>query len=289
MAELLLGKPVADAIAQRLGPRIEVLAQRGVVPTLAIVRVGERPDDLSYERGAAKRAEALGIALARVVLPADATQADILSAIEDVNHDDSIHGCLLFRPLPDGIDEMRVCNALRPEKDIDGITAASLAGVFMGLPEGHPPCTAQACIEMLDHYGIEIAGRRVVVVGRSLVIGKPVAMMLLARNATVTLCHSRSEELARICREADLVVYATGRARAYGLGFFAQGQTIIDVGINVDESGELCGDVDIAAAEPLVGAVTPVPRGVGSVTTAVLMAHVVEAAEAAAGAKPTAR
>lgn len=278
MADLLLGKPVADAIAERLSPRIAELRERGTVPKLAIMRVGERPDDLSYERGATKRAEALGIEVERVVLPADADEASLLGAIEQANADASIHGCLLFRPLPSGIDEQRVCDALDPRKDVDGITAASLAGVFMDRAEGFPPCTAQACIEMLDHYGIEVAGRNVAVVGRSLVIGKPVAMMLLARHATVTVCHSRSADLPRICREADLVVYATGRGRAYGLEFLAKGQTVLDVGINVDAEGNLCGDVDFEQAEPVVGAITPVPRGVGSVTTGVLMQHVVESA-----------
>ncbi len=258
----------------------EELTAQGIQPTLAIVRVGERPDDLSYERGACKRAEALGIAVRKFLLPEDASQDDVLAAIAQVNDDASIHGCLMFRPLPKGIDEAAVCNALDPAKDVDGITAGSLAGVFMDTGVGFPPCTAQACVEILDHYGFDVEGKSVAVVGRSLVIGKPVAMMLLARNATVTLCHSRSRELPTICREADIVVYATGRPRAYSLEHFSGGQTVLDVGINVDEEGNLCGDVDFAAAEPVVGAITPVPRGVGSVTTAVLMRHVVEAAVA---------
>lgn len=278
MADLLLGKPVGDVLSEKTAALAEELTDRGIQPTLAIVRVGERPDDLSYERGACKRAEALGIAVRKFLLPEDASQDDVLAAIAQVNGDASIHGCLLFRPLPKGIDEAAVCNALDPAKDIDGITAGSLAGVFMDTGVGFPPCTAQACVEILDHYGFDVEGKSVAVVGRSLVIGKPVAMMLLARNATVTLCHSRSRELPAICREADIVVYATGRPRAYSLEHFSDGQTVLDVGINVDEEGNLCGDVDFAAAEPVVGAITPVPRGVGSVTTAVLMRHVVEAA-----------
>lgn len=280
MADLLLGKPVGDALSEKTAALAEELTAQGIQPTLAIVRVGERPDDLSYERGACKRAEALGIAVRKFLLPEDASQDDILAAIAQVNDDASIHGCLMFRPLPKGIDEAAVCNALDPAKDIDGITAGSLAGVFMDTGVGFPPCTAQACVEILDHYGFDVEGKSVAVVGRSLVIGKPVAMMLLARNATVTLCHSRSRELPAICREADIVVYATGRPRAYSLEHFSDGQTVLDVGINVDEEGNLCGDVDFAAAEPVVGAITPVPRGVGSVTTAVLMRHVVEAAAA---------
>lgn len=280
MADLLLGKPVGDALSEKTAALAEELTAKGIQPTLAIVRVGERPDDLSYERGACKRAEALGIAVRKFLLPEDASQDDVLAAIAQVNDDASIHGCLMFRPLPKGIDEAAVCNALDPAKDVDGITAGSLAGVFMDTGVGFPPCTAQACVEILDHYGFDVEGKSVAVVGRSLVIGKPVAMMLLARNATVTLCHSRSRELPTICREADIVVYATGRPRAYSLEHFSGGQTVLDVGINVDEEGNLCGDVDFAAAESVVGAITPVPRGVGSATTAVLMRHVVEAAVA---------
>lgn len=278
MAELLLGKPVGDALSEETRAQVEALAARGVQPTLAIVRMGERPDDLSYERGACKRAEALGIAVQKYLLPEDAPQEELMAAIEAVNANDAIHGCLLFRPLPRHIDEAAACNALSPAKDMDGITAGSLAGVFMGTGVGYPPCTAQACVEILDHYGIALEGKNVAVVGRSLVIGKPVAMMLLARNATVTLCHSRSANLPAICRDADVVVYATGRSRAYGLEHFASGQTVLDVGINVDAEGNLCGDVDFAVAEGVVDAITPVPRGVGSVTTAVLMRHVAEAA-----------
>lgn len=278
MADLLLGKPVADAISEDVANQVAALKARSITPKLAIVRLGERPDDLSYERSACKRAETLGIAVQVFALGAEATEDDVLATIQAVNADDAIHGCLLFRPLPAGMDEVRLCNALLPEKDIDGITAGSLAGVFMDTAEGFPPCTAQACIEMLDHYGIEVEGKEVAVVGRSLVIGKPVAMMLLAKHATVTLCHSRSKDLASVCQRADLVVYATGRLRAFGLEFFAKEQTILDVGINVDEAGGFCGDVDFAVAEPVVGAITPVPRGIGSVTTAVLMQHVVQAA-----------
>ena len=242
--------------------------------------MGERPDDLSYERGACKRAEALGIAVRKFLLSEDASQAALMEAIAQVNADDSIHGCLLFRPLPKGIDEAAACNALSPAKDVDGITAGSLAGVFMDTGVGFPPCTAQACVEILDHYGIDVEGKDVAVVGRSLVIGKPAAMLLLAKNATVTLCHSRSAELPAVCRAADVVVYATGRPRAYSLEHFSTGQVVLDVGINVDEEGNLCGDVDFDSAEPVVAAITPVPRGVGSVTTAVLMRHVAQAAEA---------
>lgn len=283
MARLLTGKEVVAALREDLLARIERLSGAGIVPTLAIVRVGERPDDMSYERTAVKRAEGLGIAVRSFVLPADAAQADLEAVIDEVNADDAIHGCLLFRPLPRTMDERAVCDRLAPEKDIDGISSASLAGVFADTGEGFPPATAQACLEMLDFYGIPVAGKRVVVLGRSLVIGRPVAMMLLARHATVTLAHSRTEDAAAHTREADIVVCATGRARAFGPEYFAPGQTVLDVGINFDEAGNLCGDVDFDAVEPVLGeagAITPVPRGLGGVTTSVTMAHVVQAAEA---------
>ena len=279
MADLLLGKPVADAMAADIVARAKALTASGKQPTLAIVRVGERPDDLTYERSAMKRADACGIAVKQFVLPADASTDDVLAAVAAVNSDDSIHGCLLFRPLPEGIDEQTVCNALDPAKDIDGITRGSLATLLAGTGEGFAPCTAAACIDILDHYGINPQGKKAVVLGRSLVIGKPVALMLLARNATVTVCHSRTQDLASAVCDADIVVCATGRARAYGADLFAPGQTVLDVGINFDDEGNLCGDADFDAVESVVSAITPVPRGVGSVTTVAMLRNVVIAAE----------
>lgn len=279
MADLLLGKPVADAMAADIVARAKALTASGKQPTLAIVRVGERPDDLTYERSAMKRADACGIAVKQFVLPADASTDDVLAAVATVNSDDSIHGCLLFRPLPEGIDEQAVCNALDPAKDIDGITRGSLATLLAGTGEGFAPCTAAACIDILDHYGIDPQGKKAVVLGRSLVIGKPVALMLLARNATVTVCHSRTQDLASAVRDADIVVCATGRARAYGADLFVPGQTVLDVGINFDDEGNLCGDADFDAVESVVSAITPVPRGVGSVTTVAMLRNVVIAAE----------
>ena len=282
MARKLAGKAVVEKMADDIKERIAALAERGVTPTLAIVRVGERPDDLSYERTALRRAEALGVAVRSVVLAADATEDELACAIERVNADASVHGCLLFRPLPKSMDEGRVCDMLAAEKDIDGISRTSLAGVFTDDPTVFPPSTAQSCLEVLDAYDIDVAGKHVVVIGRSLVVGKPVAMMLLGRHASVTICHSRTERLDEICRDADIVICATGRARAFGATYFRAGQTVLDVGINFDEAGKLCGDVDYEAVEPLVGAITPVPGGVGSVTTSVTMMHTVRAAERAA-------
>lgn len=282
MAQLLTGKEVVAAMADDLRARIASLAERGVAPTLALVRVGHRPDDLSYERTARKRAEGLGVGLAAFALDKFAPQEQVLATIGQVNRDPAIHGCLLFRPLPSFLDDRAICDALDPAKDVDGITPASLAAVFTDRPDGFPPCTAAACLVLLDHYGIPVEGKHVVVVGRSLVVGKPVSMLLLERHASVTICHSRTEHLADTTRSADIVICATGRARAFGPGFFSPGQTVLDVGINFDTQGNLCGDVDFEAVEPVVGAITPVPGGLGSVTTSVTMVHTVQAAERAA-------
>ncbi|WP_165170763.1 bifunctional 5,10-methylenetetrahydrofolate dehydrogenase/5,10-methenyltetrahydrofolate cyclohydrolase [Adlercreutzia sp. ZJ242] len=282
MVRLLAGREVVDSLEDDLAPRVASLAARGITPTLAVVRMGERPDDLSYERTAAKRAAGLGIGVRSLALAADAPFDELARAIEAVNADASVHGCLMFRPLPSHIDEARACDLLLPAKDVDGITSSSLAGVFAGTPQGFPPATAQACLEVLDHYGVPVEGKHVVVVGRSLVIGRPVAMMLLGRNASVTLCHSKTEDLESLTRLADVVVCATGRPRAFGAAYFRPGQTVLDVGINFDAQGALCGDVDFDAAGPVLGdagSITPVPGGLGSVTTSVTMAHVVQAAE----------
>lgn len=279
MAQLLKGLPVAKAIAKELSERSGLLNEKGVKPTLAILRVGSRPDDLSYEKGAVKRCAECGIEVRRVIFSENVTQQELIESIEEINRDDTIHGVLLFRPLPKHMDENLVCAALAPEKDMDGITEGSMAGIFSGSGKGYPPCTAQACIEILDHYGIEIQGRRVTVMGRSNVIGKPVFMLLLKRNATVTVCHTKTTDPVAECSRADILIAAAGKAGVITGKHVAPGQTVLDVGINVTPEGKLMGDVDFDAAEPVVGAITPVPGGVGSVTTAVLAKHVIEAAE----------
>lgn len=280
MARLLKGKPVADALTERLVGRVAVLKERGVTPTLAIVRVGERDDDLSYERGATKRCAKAGVAVRSFVLPADCSQTQLMDVIAQVNDDAGIHGCLMFRPLPTTLDEAAACAALDPAKDVDCITEESLFGVFANRAVGFPPCTAEACMELLRFYGYELAGADVTVVGRSLVIGKPVSMMLQAANATVTMCHTRTRDLAAKCRAAQVVVVAAGHPGTLSAECVAPGQTVIDVGINWDEAaGKLVGDADFAGCEAVVDAITPVPGGVGSVTTAVLCSHVVTAAE----------
>ncbi|HIY07942.1 MAG TPA: bifunctional 5,10-methylenetetrahydrofolate dehydrogenase/5,10-methenyltetrahydrofolate cyclohydrolase [Firmicutes bacterium] len=279
MAKLLKGAEVTAALNERIKADVEDLKAKGVNPTLAIVRVGERPDDLSYERGATKRCDTLGVAVEKVLLPEDVTQEELMAAIDRVNNDDRIHGVLIFRPLPKHLDDEAVRRALKPEKDIDGITDGSLVGVFAGTKQGFPPCTPQACMEILDHYGIDPKGKRAVVIGRSLVVGKPAAMMLLGKHATVTVCHTRTVDMPAVCREAEILIVAAGRAGVVGKEYFAPGQIVIDVGINVNAEGKLCGDVNFEEAEPVVEAITPVPGGVGTVTTSVLVGHVVEAAK----------
>ena len=279
MARQLLGKEVTAALNERIKADVATLNAKGVKPTLGIIRVGERPDDLSYERGATKRCETLGVEYKKYLLPADVSQEELLKVIDEVNKDENIHGVLMFRPLPKHIDQTLVENALCAEKDVDCQTDASLGGVFTGKKVGFPPCTPQACMEILDHYGIDCTGKKAVVIGRSLVVGKPAAMMLIKKNATVTVCHTRTKDMPSVTREAEILIVAAGRAGVVGKEYVSPGQIVIDVGINVNEEGKLCGDVAYDEVEPIVEAITPVPGGVGSVTTSVLVGHVVEAAK----------
>ena len=255
MAEVLLkGAQAAGALSEALRSKAEELKAKGVVPCLAILRVGARGDDLSYERGAMKRCEKIGIAVRQVVLDEDVTQEALLA-------DEAVRA------------------ALAPDTDMDGITDGSMTAVYADTKNGYAPCTAQACVELLKHYNIAVKGKRVVVIGRSLVIGKPVSLLLLAEHATVTICHSRSENLPEICREADILIVAAGKAGMIGAESVRAGQVVLDVGIHANADGTLCGDTRFAEVEPVVSAITPVPGGVGAVTTAVLASHVIEAAE----------
>jgi len=279
MATILKGADVVNALNAKLSAKVETLKENGITATLAIVRVGERADDVSYERTATKRCETIGVAVKNVVLPVDITQGELIDTILDLNNDDNVHGVLLFRPLPKHLSDDVIRSILKPEKDIDGITDGSLAGVFTGSRNGFAPCTAQACMEILDYYNIDCKGKRAVVIGRSLVVGKPVAMMLMGRHATVTVCHTRTVDMPAVARDAEILIVAAGQMEGITKEYFSPGQVVIDVGINWnDEKGKLCGDVNFEDAEPIVEAITPVPGGVGTVTTSVLVSHVVEAA-----------
>lgn len=285
MAKQLLGKEVNEKLNARIIAECEELKARGVNPTLAIVRCGERPDDLSYEKGATKRAEALGVGVEKFLLPEDVSKEELLRTIDAINANDQIHGVLMFRPLPKHLkaDQDEICNRLDPRKDVDGMTNGSNAGVFMGKELGFAPCTPAACMEILDHYGIDCTGKKAVVLGRSLVVGKPAAMMLLAKNATVTVCHTKTRDVAAVAREADILVSAAGVLKSLTKDYVRPGQVVIDVSINWDEAkGGIAGDAVYDEVEPIVEAITPVPGGVGAVTTSVLIGHVVEAAKRAA-------
>ena len=289
MAKLLLGKEVTDAINADLQVRTAALREKGIVPALAIIRVGEDPSDLSYERGATKRAELVGVEVKKYVLAADASKEALLAVIDEVNADASIHGVLLFRPLPKHLKayQNEICNRLDPKKDVDCMTHLSNAGVFEGLSDlGFAPCTPEACMEILKFYGIDCTGKSAAVIGRSLVVGKPVSMMLMGKNATVTTCHTRTPNTAEICRNADIIVTAAGALNSLTADFVRPGQIVIDVSMNWNPEkvtakgkGGLSGDAVFEEVEPIVAAITPVPGGVGTVTTSVLMKHVVEAAE----------
>lgn len=281
MTKLLKGAEVSQALTEKVMEEVKILRQKGCNPTLAIVRVGSRGDDISYERGAQKRCEAAGVEVRNFVLPVEISQEELIQIIEAINEDDSIHGVLLFRPLPDHIDDKAVTAALSPGKDVDGITESSMAGVYSGSGLGFPPCTPRACMEILDYFQIDLTGKKVVVIGRSLVVGKPAAMMAMQKNATVTVCHTKTRDVEQVARQADVLIVAAGKAKSIGAGFVNPNQVIIDVGIHVTDEGKLCGDVDFEQVEPLVSAITPVPGGVGTVTTGVLVLQVIEAAKRA--------
>ena len=289
MAKRLLGKEVNEALVASLQTRAAALKEKGVTPTLAILRLGENPSDLSYEKGATKRAEEIGVAIKNFILPEASTKEEVLAVIDQINADDSIHGCLMFRPLPKHLkaDQDEICNRLDPKKDVDSMTHMSNAGVFEGQDLGYAPCTPAACMEILDHYGIDCKGKSAVVIGRSLVVGKPAGMMLMAKNATVTTCHTKTVNVPEICKNADIIVSAAGVLNSLTAEYVRPGQIVIDVSINWDANkpnargtlGAIAGDAKFEEVEPIVEAITPGPGGVGSVTTSVLMKHVVEAAE----------
>ena len=259
--EILKGLPVANAINEKLIEEQKNL--KGAIAHLAIIRVGEKPDDCSYERGAKKKMEKLGFRCSSFVFDADIDNETFQKEFDTINNNDDIDGILLLRPLPKHLDEKSIENRIHPRKDLDGISPLNLAKVFAGDDTGYAPCTAEAVIEMLDYAGIDLKGKRVTVVGRSLVIGKPVTMLLMKKNATVTVCHTKTNDLIAECKRAEVLIAAAGSAKMIKSEYVAKDAIVIDVGINVDNEGNLCGDV---------------PGGVGSVTTSVLAKHLMKAA-----------
>ncbi|WP_288687061.1 bifunctional 5,10-methylenetetrahydrofolate dehydrogenase/5,10-methenyltetrahydrofolate cyclohydrolase [uncultured Catenibacterium sp.] len=272
----LRGKKVSDGIKEYVSKELETLS---FVPKLAIVRVGENPDDMSYERSATKKLKSFGLDVASYVFPQDISDEAFKKAFKDINEDDEVTGILLLRPLPRTINEKDIENMIDPKKDLDGISPINIAKVFAGDTTGFSPCTAEAVIEVLKAYDIELTGKRVTVVGRSMVVGKPVSMLLLKENATVTMTHTRTVDLKKTCSDAEIVIAAAGRAKMLNSDYCGQDAVMIDVGINVDENGKLCGDVDYATLDGKASAATPVPGGVGTVTTAVLAKHLIQAAK----------
>jgi len=279
MAERLMGKDVAAAIKEVLAAQVSEVKAKGVVPKLGIIRVGARPDDLYYEGGAKKTCESIGMDSEVFEYPEDIDQVSFEKAVKEVNERKDVNGILMFSPLPKHLQENKIRELISPEKDVDSLTLGSAAKVFVGDKTGFAPCTPQAVMEILGHFNIPIQGRKAVVLGRSLVVGKPLAMLLLGQNATVTVCHSKTQDLPGVCREADILIAAVGRAKMVKADYVKPGQVVIDVGINEDPEnpGKYCGDVDYAAVESVVEKITPVPGGVGSVTTAVLCKHTVMA------------
>ena len=279
MSILMKGADVAKTMKEDLTGEARRLKDRGILPSLTIVRVGARPDDLAYERGARKRMEMIGIECKVVELPETITQAEFEKTFFKINEDPKVHGILLFRPLPGHLDEGPVVSRINPLKDVDCMCPVNIAKVFSGDETGHAPCTPEAVMEMLDYYKIDPRGKKVTVIGRSMVVGKPLSMLLLKRHATVTICHTRTKDLSATCREAEILVAAAGKARMVTADMIGDGAVVVDVGINVYAKGNLCGDVDFNAAEPVTSYISPVPRGVGSVTSSVLAKHVLKAAE----------
>ena len=279
MANVLKGKPVSDKLKEDLIVKVNELKERNITPTLAIIRLGENDSDISYEKGATKRCNEIGIEVKNVLLPLDVSQDKLLDEINKLNNDSSIHGILLFRPLPKHLDQQLIRNAISPKKDVDGCTDSSLAGIFTNTNIGYAPCTAEAALEILDFYNIDVKSKNVTIIGRSLVIGRPISMLLMHRNATITICHTKTMNIEEIAKKADIIICATGEMEKVNKNYVSSNQTIIDIGIKWNEEKQkLCGDCLYEEVEPIVENITPVPGGVGSVTTSVLAKHVVDAA-----------
>ncbi|MGL5750005.1 MAG: bifunctional 5,10-methylenetetrahydrofolate dehydrogenase/5,10-methenyltetrahydrofolate cyclohydrolase [Paraclostridium sp.] len=275
--QMIKGKPVADKISEELIREVSELESMGINPKLAIVRVGARGDDLAYERGALKRCQTIGIETEVLELAEDISQEAYIEVIEKLNKDNTVNGILCFRPLPEHLNEEVIKYVVSPEKDIDCFNPVNAAKVMENDKSGFPPCTPTAVVEILKYYNVELSGANVAILGRSMVVGKPAAMLLLNENATVTICHSRTKNLPEITSQADVLVAAVGRANMVDSKYIKDGAVVVDVGINVDDEGKLCGDVNTNDVLDKVSSITPVPAGVGSVTTSILAKHLVKA------------
>ena len=277
----LLGKPFSDAMVAGNATKADLLRDRGIAPRLAIVRVGESGDDYSYEQQIIKRAPLSGVETVPCDLPEDIGQEELEKTLKELSSDRKVHGIILMRPLPKGYDEAAAIKCIAAEKDVDGATDASKVFLYSGKGKGFYPCTAEAAVLLLKYYGIKLEGKRAAVVGRSEIVGKAAALLLLKENATVTICHSRTKDLADVLKDCDVIIAAAGRAGLITGECIKEGAAIIDVGYNVAEDGSVSGDVDFDAAWAKKCAVTPVPRGLGNATVAVLMRHLIRACEEA--------
>ncbi len=273
------GKEVADEIMADLKIRVDALKAKGTEPKLAILRVGQREDDLAYERGVLKRFGTIDVAVEVTELDAGVSQEELDKTFDSINNDPNVHGILVFRPLPKGLSDEHMRRTIDPGKDVDFMDIRNMEDCLAGVRDCSAPCTAEAVMELIKHYQIETKGKKVTVVGRSLVIGKPVALLLTTANATVTVCHTKTVNTEEECKRADIIVACCGVAKIINENYVREGQIVIDVGMNVDEEGKLCGDVDYDKVSEIAEAVTPVPGGVGSITTAILLKHVVVNAE----------
>ncbi|MDU1413601.1 MAG: tetrahydrofolate dehydrogenase/cyclohydrolase catalytic domain-containing protein [Clostridium sp.] len=279
MSIILKGSQVAKDMKEKLAKEIKDLKEKNILPHLGIVRVGNREDDLAYERSAKKRMESIGIMCTVFQFPENIKQEEFVKELERINDNKGIHGILLFRPLPKHLNEKELQSIINPSKDVDCMNPINIAKVFSGDEFGYAPCTAEAVMELLDYYNINVEGKRVTVIGRSMVVGKPLAMLMLKKNGTVTICHTKTNNLEEVCREADILVAAAGKAKVINERFVKEDSIVIDVGISVDDEGNICGDVDYESVVDKVAYITPVPGGVGSITTLVLAKHVMEGAK----------
>lgn len=278
-SKLLKGKPVADKICEDITKRVQILNKKSVFPTLAIVRVGNKPDDIYYEKSAIKRMDGVGIKVKSLVFDNNISQCELEKQVRNLSDDASINGILILMPLPKHLSEKNIKACVAPQKDIDGLTDKCMLGLYDGTNAGFEPCTPGAVMELLEYNNIDLCGKNVVILGRSLVVGKPLSMLMLNKNATVTICHSKTRNIKEVCRQADILVAAIGKAKTVTDEYISSDTIVIDVGINQDENGNMCGDVDFEAVNGVASSITPVPGGIGSITTAVLAKHIVISAE----------
>ena len=277
---IIKGAQVAEAVSAETLKRAEALRLKGIEPCLAVIRVGEDGSQLAYERGALKRMDNCGINCRVCAFDENISQEDFENEFKKINDDNSVHGILLLQPLPKTLSVEPIKDIINPLKDVDAVSPVNMYKILANDKTGYAPCTAEGVMEILDWMGTDLKGKKCKVIGRSMIVGKPLGLLLLARDATVTYCHSKTIELAKETKDADVLIAAAGSAKLVGADFVNENMTVIDVGVNVDENGNMCGDVDFEAVEPIVANITPVPGGTGAVTTSVLAKHVVKAAEA---------